>query len=257
VRAALISDVHGNPIALEAVLTDVAAQGGVDEHWLLGDFAAIGHAPVAALERAARLPNARFLRGNTDRYLATGALPPPTPDQVRADPALLGRALEVAKTFAWTQGALAATGWLGWLDALPVEHRLTLPDGTRVLLVHAAPGTDDGRGVRPDAGDEELAGLVAGQAVDLVCVGHTHWPVDRTVDGVRVVNLGATSNSYLPGGDASYAMLDADGRGYRLWHRRVPYDHGAVLAALDQVRHPAAAFIARFQRGEVKPPWVA
>src|SRR5581483_5227813 len=123
-------------------------------HWLLGDFAAIGYAPVAAVERVAELPQARFLRGNTDRYLATGALPAPTPDDVRADPTQLTRALEVARTFAWTQGALVATGWLGWLDALPLDHRVTLPDGTRVLLVHAAPGTDDGRGVRPDATDE-------------------------------------------------------------------------------------------------------
>lgn len=39
--------------------------------------------------------------------------------------------------------ALAATGWFDWLAALPLEPRLTLPDGTRLLGVHAAPWPDD------------------------------------------------------------------------------------------------------------------
>src|SRR5690242_6318503 len=37
-RMALLSDIHGNPIALDAVLKDIAAQGGVDSYWILGDF---------------------------------------------------------------------------------------------------------------------------------------------------------------------------------------------------------------------------
>ena len=39
----LISDMHGNPLALDAVLADIAAQGGVDETWVLGDLAALGY----------------------------------------------------------------------------------------------------------------------------------------------------------------------------------------------------------------------
>jgi hypothetical protein len=76
-RIALLSDIHGNPIALDAVLDDVQDQGGVDAHWELGDLAAIGYDPVGVLERLVALPNVQFARGNTDRYLVTGERPPP------------------------------------------------------------------------------------------------------------------------------------------------------------------------------------
>ncbi|MBO0795826.1 MAG: metallophosphoesterase family protein, partial [Ktedonobacteraceae bacterium] len=76
-RIAILSDIHGNPIALEAVLADIRAQGGVDAYWVLGDFSALGYDPVTPLQRVADLPNARFVRGNTDRYAVTGDLPMP------------------------------------------------------------------------------------------------------------------------------------------------------------------------------------
>ena len=50
-RIALLSDIHGNPLALDAVLSDIAAQGGVDTYWVLGDFSSLGYDPVSVLER--------------------------------------------------------------------------------------------------------------------------------------------------------------------------------------------------------------
>ena len=255
VRLALLADVHGNPVALDAVLADVAAQGGADEYLVLGDHAALGPDPVEALERLAALPGARLVRGNTDRYVATGARPPPTLAQARADPALLPVLLDVAHSFAWTQGAVTAAGWLERLAALPVETRLTLPDGTRLLGAHAAPGRDDGPGVRPGMADDELGALVAGCGADLVLVGHTHWPVDRRVAGVRVVNVGSVGNPVVPGLGATYALLEADAAGYRLRFRRVAYDHAAVVGELRRVRHPAAPWIAAHYLGRHRPPW--
>jgi predicted phosphodiesterase len=255
VRLALLSDIHGSLTALDAVLADVAVAGGVDAYWIVGDLAAIGPDPVAVLERLTALPNVRFTRGNTDRYVVTGERPPPRPAEVLADPDRLAAFGEVQATFAWTAGALAATGWLDWLAALPLEGRLTLLDGTRLLAVHAAPGTDDGTGVPPTATDEYLRDLVRGAEADLVVVGHTHWPSDRVVDGVRVVNLGSVSNPLPPDLRASYAILSADASAHRLEPRRVAYDHAAVIAALERVRHPGAEFIVRHQRGARQPPW--
>ncbi len=219
-RIALLSDIHGNPIALDAVLADVKAQGDVDAHWILGDLAAIGYDPVGALERLAELPNARFVRGNTDRYVVTGERPRPTFAAVESDPRLLPLLVDVAQSFAWTQGAITATGWLEWLAALPFEQRAVLPDGARLLGIHASPGSDE-RGVHPGLSDAELKSLLADCAADLVCVGHTHWPMDLRVDGVRVVNLGSVSNPLPPDLRASYVILDADASGYRVQHRLV------------------------------------
>ena len=85
-RLALLSDVHGNPIALEAVLADVAARGGADGYWVLGDHAAQGFDPVGALRRLTALPNAAFSRGNTDRYVLGDEYPGATTAGAQADP---------------------------------------------------------------------------------------------------------------------------------------------------------------------------
>lgn len=256
-RLAILSDVHGNPIALRAVLDDVARAGGVDGYWVLGDFAAIGPDPAAALELVEGLPNLRCLRGNTDDYLAEGTRPPPSKDDVRANPALLDSFESVTAGFAWTEGRLAGTTWPDWLARLPLEIHETLPDGTRVLAVHAAPGTAHGDGIRPTLAEPQLAALVAGCEADLLFVGHTHWPLDRTAADVRVVNLGSVSNPYPPDLRAKYTILEADARGYRLDHRRVDYDHAAVIAATESLPHPAGAFIVSMQRGERRPAWDA
>lgn len=257
-RIALLSDIHGNPIALDAVLADVRDGGGADAYWALGDLVAIGYDPVTVLERLVALPGVRFVRGNGDRYVVTGERPPPTPDDVRRDLARLDTLVEVAQGFAWTQGAVTAAGWLDWLAALPLEQRLTLPDGARLLGVHAAPGRDGtqpGDGIVPTTSEAELRSLLDGCAADLVCVGHTHWPLERRVDGVQVVNLGSVSNPFAPDLRASYALLEADERGHRVRYRRVEYDRAAVIAALRRVRHPAAAFIASFMLGQRRPGW--
>jgi predicted phosphodiesterase len=255
-RIALLSDIHGNPLALDAVLADVERRGGVDAYIVVGGLAAIGPDPIGVLERLAALPNAGFVRGNTDRYVVTGDRPPPTPDDALADLRLLPALLEVTGSFAWTQGAVVAAGRLDWLAELQLERRLTLPDGTRLLCVHAAPGTDDGDGNHPAQTDAERGALVADCAADLVCVGHTHWALDRTAGGVRAVNLGSVSNPFPPDLRASYVLLDADAHGYRLQHQRVDYDHAAVIELTRRVRFPGGDHVISFMRGRFKPRWM-
>jgi predicted phosphodiesterase len=254
-RVAVLSDIHGNPIALDAVLEDVQAQGGVDAYWVLGDLAAIGVDPIGVLERVARLPQARLVRGNTDRYLVTGERLGPTFEECEASPVLWRACVEVASSFSWTQGVVTVSGWVDWLAGLPLESRIILPDGTRVLCVHAAPGCDDGPGVHPGVGQETLRSLVAEGEADLVFVGHTHWPMDVRVNGVHLVNVGSVSNAFPPDLRASYVLLEAKESGYGLQHRRVWYDREAVVRELRRVNHPTMRYIMRHMRGENHPHW--
>ena len=254
-RVAILSDIHGNAIALESVLRDIEARGGVDAYWILGDLAAIGHDPIGVLERLAQLANATLVRGNTDRYLVTGERPGPTAPACQADPALWPVRVEVAGSFGWTQGIVTVAGWAEWLAGLPLERRFVLPDGTRALCVHASPGRDDGQGVHPGVGRGALGELVAGCQADLVLTGHTHWPMDVQIDGTRLVNAGSVSNGFPPDLRASYVLLEAHGAGYRLRHRRVAYDREAVIAALHAVNHPAVGYISHHMRGENRPHW--
>ena len=241
-RLALLSDIHGNPIALDAVLADVETQGGVDGYIILGDLAALGHDPVTVLERVVALPDALITHGNTDRYVVTGDRPPIPPPP--------GKEIEIAHSFAWTQGYVTGAGWFDWLAQLPLEVRIELPDGTRMLGVHAAPGTDDGAGVNPVLTDRELGELLSGCGADLVITGHTHWALDRTVDGVRAVNLGSVSNPWAPDLRASYVLLDAGATGHEVTARRVDYDRQAVIDGIAASHHPTQEFLTAWFRGE-------
>lgn len=250
-KVALISDIHGNTIALDAVLADIAAAGGVDEHWVLGDIVALGHDPVGVLERLHALPAMTALRGNTDRYVVTGERPPPSIADAVEDPELVLVVAEVAGTFAWTEGQLAGTQWREWLAGLPTRFRRTLPDGTRVLAVHASPVADDGLGIGNKATATELAALLAGCDADVVFGGHTHRPFDQRVGDVRAVNLGSVSNPIAPDLRASYVMLEADEHGHRISNRRVAYDRDAVIDTLEQLNHPGKAWLIKHHRGEL------
>lgn len=255
-RIAILADIHGNSIALENVLKDIEFSGGVDEYWLLGDYVSIGPDPIGVLNRLTALKNTRFIRGNTDRYLVVDGQPWPQLSDGEQDPELLALAFRVARSFAWTTGAVGATGWLPWLADLPLEMRLTLPDGTRVLAVHSSPGTDDGFGIHPNLTDDGLREQVSGVTADLVLVGHTHVPFDRTIDRMRVVNPGSISNPLPPDLRASYAILMADNTGYQIELKRVDFDKEAVTAAARKVKHPAAEYITQFMRGERRTDWM-
>jgi predicted phosphodiesterase len=247
VRLALLSDVHGNTHALDAVLDDITSVGGVDEVWALGDLVAIGPDPCGVLERLTALSAVRFVRGNTERYLVTGERPPPSLDDVAAQPALAAVFAEVAASFAWTEGALTGTPWREWLAELPTEQRLDLPDGTRLLGVHGDPCRDDGPGLGPHADADAIA---AGHA-DLVCGGHTHRADDRMVGATRTVNLGSVSNPLGKDLRASYVVVEATAARYTVEHRRVDYDQQAVIDQLEQQRHPGRGWIIRHLRGEL------
>lgn len=248
-RIAILSDIHGNRVALDAVLADARAQG-VEQFWVIGDFSAIGPEPAAVLERVANLEGARFTRGNTDRYVVTGDGPPPDLDTVRANPQLIPTYAGIAASIGWTRGYLTAHGWLDWLERLPLEIRLTSADGIRILAVHASPGNDDGEGIHAGRSNAELSVLLDGCAADVIVVGHTHEPMVRRVDRRLVVNLGSVSNPRTADLRASYFVLEMTTDGIELEHRRVAYDHQAFMQSVRRSRHPAAEFILSYQRGE-------
>jgi predicted phosphodiesterase len=247
-RIAILTDIHGNSLALDAVLRDIESSGGVDKFWLLGDYAAIGSDPTGVLERLASLEQAVFIRGNTDRYLYDRSQPWPRQENPDAD-------VQVARSFAWTTGAIGTKGWLPWLEGLPLDFRAILPDGTKILAVHAAPGEDDGDGIHSRTQDRELEQIAQNAGCNLLLVGHTHSPFDRSISGLRIVNPGSVSNPFLPDLRAAYVLLQVSEDGCELAFHRVDYDREAVIAHAKAVNHPAWEYIASFMYGK-EQPWL-
>jgi predicted phosphodiesterase len=242
-RVALLADIHGNDIALKAVLGDIEARGGVNAYWILGDLVALGPQPVQTLEILSVLPNTRFIRGNTDRYVVSGDRPSPSIEEAKSDSELREALVEVANTFDWTQGMITAGGWLPWLQELPIDMRISLPNGTRFLGVHASPGRDDGSGIAPHMNAAEMASLLRNCDAEFVCVGHTHCPFEHKIGGVHVVNPGAVSLSVTADKGASYAILDAGENDYSVRHYSVSYDRAKVIDQLNSMRHPGRGYL--------------
>jgi predicted phosphodiesterase len=250
VRLGIIADIHGNDVALRAVLKD-AERLEVDRWWALGDLVLFGPRPAEVLERLRGQPGLSMLRGNTDRYVLTGEQP--APHATAADAAgsvdLVERHAAMAAGIGWTRGVLDQAGLLSHLAVLPTQLRLQLPGGATVLGVHASPGADDGPGIEPGLADEQLRPLLTGCGADVVIGGHTHVATDRLVDGIRALNPGSAG---LPRtcGTASWLLLEDDGQALAVTHRGVPFDVDAVVSDLHRRRHPNAEFVAALLTGQ-------
>lgn len=171
-RIALISDIHGNLVALDAVLADIAASR-IDEIQCLGDLVGYGPDPVGVIDRIRTLSIPTIL-GNYDSGVGE-----------RRGECGCHYATELAKadgaaSYAFTDG-LVDDGRAKWLAALPRESRLE-ECGVRVLLAHGSPRKIN-EYLLPDRTDEQLARLARDARADAVCVGHVHVPYHRSLPG--------------------------------------------------------------------------
>jgi len=233
VRTAVVSDVHGNLAALEAVIADVRrAAPDLVVHG--GDAAVLGARPAEVVDRLRELgwPG---VAGNTDELLW--------------DPAVRARQERRAPRLRDWLGVLFGTlgPWaaerlgddrIAWLRAQPPEWRL---EGTRV--VHASPG-DLWRAPMPGAGDGELAAVYGAAGVRAAVYGHVHRPYVRAMDGLTVANAGSAGLPWDGDPRASYVLLD----GGVAEVRRVEYDLGRARRDLDDAGFPLAGWLAAVQR---------
>jgi putative phosphoesterase len=252
VRLGVIADIHGNDVALRAIVED-ARSLGVDRWWALGDLVLFGPRPAEVLELLQSLPGISMLSGNTDRYVLTGEQP--APHATAADAAtsldLVERYAAMAAGIGWTRGVLDQAGLLADLDALSAQLRLQIPNGTAILGVHASPQADDGPGIDPGITDEQLGPLLADCGADVVIGGHTHFATDRLVGGIRALNPGSAGMSRTRA-TASWLLLE-DGDAVAVTQRSVPFDVDAVVSDLRRRRHPNAEFTASVITGQ-RPP---
>jgi len=214
---ALLYDVHGNLPALEAVLAD-AESAGADRYLLGGDYALFGAWPLETVERLRTL-DARWIRGNVDRWLEERHDAPeavlPAIDRCRE---LLGQ--DVASELA----------------GLPAEA-----SDDAALYVHASPLSDT-RSFLPEAtaADEDL---MAGAGPRRLVFGHTHLAFRRPgPGGVELVNPGSVGIPLDGDRRAAYALVDDQGR---VELRRATYDHMASARAVREVLGSAGETPAR------------
>ena len=231
-RYALISDIHANLPALEAVLADIAERPNVSATYHLGDL--VGYAPwpdeTVALLRSAAIPG---VAGNYDSTVAT-------------DYKHCGCKYEDARqeelshlSYEWTRKhvSVETKAFLGTLpfriDLRPLGGHVA---GPTVTLLHGNQGLNTVYVYeeRSDSFLEKMASAVGARAGDIVCFGHTHKPWHRAVGGIHFVNTGSVGRPKDGDWRAGYVLLDAGTGEPRVEFVRVEYDvERAARAILD------------------------
>lgn len=236
-RIAVLADIHGNLLALEAVLSHLEAEGGAEEIWVLGDLAVFCPYPVQVLDRLAALPSVRFLQGNTDRYLVTGERPRWIAEDESQWKGMAALLRERDANFRWTLEQLNYE-WYSFLRDLPYLQRSDVADYGAIIGVHASFVSDE-LGVWAATTNGQLRDLLDGIDARLLLCGHTHHQLDRRLGQTWVVNPGSVGLPLDGDQRAAYGVLEFVSGDCQVALHRVDYDVGEVIAKLDDVGHPA------------------
>jgi len=191
-RTLVISDIHGNIDALEAIDLET-----FDQVICLGDIVDYGPEPASCIERLQQ-PLLR-VRGNHDNAVAFHA-------DCGCGEAFRHLSVET-REYMWQILDAGQIGWLGEVEPL-LETEV---DGKRIYAVHAAPSDPLFKYVPPEMSDAELAREAALADTDIVLMGHTHKPFMKEIAGKLMVNVGSVGQPRDGIPKASYAVIE-DGR---------------------------------------------
>lgn len=228
-RIAVVSDIHGNRAAFEAVLADLR-QTSPDLILHGGDLPHGGSSPAEIVDQIRDL-GWQGVVGNTDEMLFR---PESLTEFANQTPQMQPLLAAIEEMAAATCEALGDER-IAWLSGLP---RVQIHGS--MALVHANPEST-WRSPGHTASDADLESAYGPLGQPIAVYGHIHVPYIRSVSGTTVINTGSVSLSYDGDRRAAYLLLDDD----RPVIRRVEYDVDVEIKALYDCRFPHAAWIAK------------
>jgi predicted phosphodiesterase len=217
-RVVIFSDVHGNVVALEAVLEAIRREEAPDALFVAGDLALLGPRPAEALALLRSLDGARFVKGNTDQYLIDYG------DD------------EEEVNFA---RARLSEDQIAFVRDLPFEQRIEVAPGHELLVVHANPRDLEGQ-IKPGSADALIRPWFEGVTAELIAFGHYHVPFTRRLDNWTLVDVASVGMPRDGDQRAVYAVLTFERGAWQVEHRRVPFDMQAVARDYHAVGFPHA-----------------
>jgi predicted phosphodiesterase len=228
-RLALLSDIHGNAIALDAVLAELGANPP-NQVVCLGDAIQGGAQPAMVVSRLREL-GCPVVMGNADDFLLTAA---DSPNEDIDD----HRRRVLSEVRAWSLSQLSPND-LEFIRGFQPTVEVDLGHGRSLLCFHGSPLSFNDV-ILPTTPDEDLLKFLAGYLPRFMCGGHTHVQHLRRMRDSFYFNPGAVGfaynhdqpeDSFRANPWAEYALLTVDGDNLSLDFRRVPFDPAAVAAA--------------------------
>jgi putative phosphoesterase len=245
-RIAIISDMHGNCIALDAVLADLQ-QTPIDRLVCLGDAVQGGPQPAQVTARLREL-GWPVVMGNADAWLLTG-------EETGQEQISSERLLKMQSIREWSLSELSNDD-----RAFIAQFRSTVTveskTGQSLLCFHGSPNSFDDV-ILPTLPEEAFQQLLGPYASSILTGGHTHLQQIRRIGDSFFFNPGSTGFAYSPQQDeknfradpwAEYAVLTVDSGSVYLELRRIPFDVIKLRNAyFDSGRPYAAEAVAQYE----------
>lgn len=212
-KVAIISDIHGNFQALEAVLNDIKSQS-CEKILCLGDLAMAGPEPKKVIDFVKEQTNWEIIQGNTDKFISD--FEPSLIDFMKDKfPVMANALLDDVK--------ILDENYKKYLKNLPPQKELEI-EGVKVLMVHGSPRRNN-EDILPDMPIKEIEEIIKDTKADLIFCGHTHVPCGYQTDTKQtVVNVGSIGRPMTKNPEACYVVADFKNGSFSIEHRFVDYD---------------------------------
>lgn len=236
-RIAIISDIHGNFTALQAVLADIKLQQ-IDQIVCLGDTVTLGPQPKQVIDSLREL-NCVFIKGNHDSAI----LDPERADEFEITEYLI-------PDLYWCRERLTKAD-LTLIDSFEDSHEIVLPNGVIILFFHGSPlsATDI---IQATTDPELLDKYFNAQKASVFIGGHSHIQMYRRYGEKLILNSGSVGNAfkfaYSPGNVpsllpwAEYMVIGQDGASLDVDLRRVYFDTQDLLKLVAESGLPGSAW---------------
>ena len=234
-KMAFISDIHGNAIALDAVLKDIEKQG-MDKIYVLGDICYRGPEPKRSLDLVRSL-HTEVIKGNADEWVVRGVREGEVADKV----------LELMNLERqWIVEQLEPSD-IDYLENLPAQLNLTIED-VGISAFHATP-TSLFDIVLPNGDDNQIeTSLMQAQNAQVFVYAHIHKPYIRYLNGKVIINIGSVGLPFDGLAKASYGLVEVEDGHIKTSIRRVNYDIESVVAMYHEVQYPNAEMMSKVIR---------
>lgn len=223
-RIAVISDIHGNQFALEAVLSDLNNQPPCDQIVIAGDICLHGPCPQEVLQTLRGL-NCSAVQGNTDLEIVVR-------DQHKGE--------KKRNEINWVREQIGLDG-INYLADLPFSYRVVNPAGSDMQIVHANPlNLEDA--LLPNADDKTLEHLLGNldEKVGALAFGHLHIAYTRRWRNLLLTDVASCGFPRDEDIRAAYAILSWEKDQWTAEIRRVSYDVHAVVKQIKNSGMPNA-----------------
>jgi len=244
-RIAVLSDIHGNIDALEAVLSD-SCKHHPDAYIFLGDLVFSGLYPQECFDALSRKSPIICIKGNTDANLEeVDTFNPSNTFEKQLFDSVIDCCDRLTR-----KAKVEIAKW-------PIAHTFTVA-GKEIVFCHGSPFSFSDKLSSKEQLDETLAQQIAQAGIHTICCGHTHSPADFIIIETHIINVGAVGFSFDGDTRASYGMFEIAED--RISHQiiRVDYDRSRYLSELQLIcdRLPLFRSVAyALERGTPMPNW--